>query len=68
MTKDRLITAPEGNIKPGKEILGKYKIEKLPIVDNNGYLKGLITIKDIEKAIQYPNSKIQMEDCLQELR
>jgi IMP dehydrogenase len=57
MTKDRLITAPEGTtLSQAKEILGKYKIEKLPIVDNNGYLKGLITIKDIEKAIQYPNS------------
>ncbi len=57
MTKDRLITAPEGTtLSQAKEILGKYKIEKLPIVDNKGYLKGLITIKDIEKAIQYPNS------------
>ncbi len=57
MTKDRLITAPEGTtLNEAKEILRKYKIEKLPIVDKNGYLKGLITIKDIEKAIQYPNS------------
>lgn len=57
MTKDRLITAPEGTtLSQAKEILGKYKIEKLPIVDEKGYLKGLITIKDIEKAIQYPNS------------
>ena len=39
-----------------QEILRKYKVEKLPIVDENGMLKGLITIKDIEKAIQYPNS------------
>ena len=37
-------------------ILGKHRIEKLPIVDKDGYLKGLITIKDIEKSIQYPNS------------
>ena len=36
--------------------MGKYRIEKLPIVDEKGYLKGLITIKDIEKSIQYPNS------------
>lgn len=57
MTKDHLITAPEGTtLSQAKEILGKHKIEKLPIVDDNGYLKGLITIKDIEKAIQYPNS------------
>lgn len=34
----------------------KHKIEKLPLVDANGVLKGLITIKDIEKAVQYPNS------------
>ena len=39
-----------------KEILTKHKIEKLPIVNSKGYLKGLITIKDIEKAIKYPNS------------
>ena len=39
-----------------QKILGKHRIEKLPIVDDKGYLKGLITIKDIEKAIQYPNS------------
>ena len=39
-----------------QEILGRHKIEKLPLVDKNGMLKGLITIKDIEKAIQYPNS------------
>lgn len=57
MTKDNLITAPEGtNLSQAKEILGKYKIEKLPIVDSQGYLKGLITVKDIEKAIQFPNS------------
>lgn len=57
MTKDNLITAPEGTtLAEAKEILRKYKIEKLPIVDKEGYLKGLITIKDIEKTIQYPNS------------
>ncbi|HCT65575.1 MAG TPA: IMP dehydrogenase [Lachnospiraceae bacterium] len=57
MTKENLITAPEGTtIEEAQEILTKYKIEKLPIVDKNGYLKGLITIKDIEKAIKYPNS------------
>lgn len=57
MTKENLITAPEGTtLEEAKEILRKHRIEKLPIVDKNGYLKGLITIKDIEKAIQYPNS------------
>lgn len=57
MTKDNLITAPVGtDLFGAKEILTKHKIEKLPIVDENGYLKGLITIKDIEKAIKYPNS------------
>ncbi|MDP2892702.1 MAG: IMP dehydrogenase [Bacillota bacterium] len=57
MTKDHLITAPVGTTLPqAQEILRKHKIEKLPIVDENFMLKGLITIKDIEKAIQYPNS------------
>ena len=57
MTKDNLITAPVGTtLLDAKEILTKHKIEKLPIVDKDGYLKGLITIKDIEKAIKYPNS------------
>ncbi|MBQ7912296.1 MAG: IMP dehydrogenase [Clostridia bacterium] len=57
MTKENLVTAPEGtSLDEAKVILGKHRIEKLPIVDKNGYLKGLITIKDIEKSIQYPNS------------
>ena len=57
MTKDGLVTAPEGtSLADAQKILGKHRIEKLPIVDQNGYLKGLITIKDIEKSIQYPNS------------
>lgn len=57
MTKDNLITAPIGTtLEQAQEILRTHKIEKLPLVDENGYLKGLITIKDIEKAIQYPNS------------
>ncbi len=57
MTADNLITAPEGTtLEQAQDTLRKYKIEKLPIVDGNGFLKGLITIKDIEKAIQYPNS------------
>jgi IMP dehydrogenase len=57
MTKENLITAPEGTtLEQAKSILTKHKIEKLPIVNDKGDLKGLITIKDIEKAIQYPNS------------
>ncbi|MGI6140840.1 MAG: IMP dehydrogenase, partial [Caldicoprobacterales bacterium] len=57
MTSENLVTAPEGTtLSEAQEILRKYKVEKLPIVDENGMLKGLITIKDIEKAIQYPNS------------
>jgi len=55
--KERLVTAKEGvTLEAAKEILGKHRIEKLPIVDDEGHLKGLITIKDIEKKIQYPNS------------
>ncbi|WP_206811878.1 IMP dehydrogenase [Paradesulfitobacterium ferrireducens] len=57
MTKDNLVTAPVGTtLEHAKEILAHHRIEKLPIVDANGFLKGLITIKDIEKARQYPNS------------
>ena len=57
MTKTNLVTAPVGtSLEEAQKILGKNRIEKLPIVDEKGYLKGLITIKDIEKAIQYPNS------------
>lgn len=57
MTKENLVTAPVGTkLEQAQEILSRHKIEKLPIVDENGYLKGLITIKDIEKSNQYPNS------------
>ena len=57
MTKDNLVTAPVGTTTmQAKAILAAHKIEKLPIVDEKGYLKGLITIKDIEKAVRYPNS------------
>lgn len=57
MTKENLITAKEGvSLDDALDILKKYKIEKLPIVDDEGVLKGLITIKDIEKRINYPNS------------
>ena len=57
MTKDHLVTAPEGTtLEEAREILRQHKIEKLPIVDSEFRLKGLITIKDIEKAQVYPNS------------
>lgn len=57
MTTKNLITAKEGTtLADAKVILGAHRIEKLPIVDDEGNLKGLITIKDIEKAIMYPNS------------
>ena len=57
MTNQNLITAPVGTtLLEAQQILKKHKIEKLPLVDANGMLSGLITIKDIEKSVQYPNS------------
>ena len=57
MTKENLVTAPEGTtLQEAREILRRHKIEKLPIVDSEYRLKGLITIKDIDKAQVYPNS------------
>ncbi|HBW34438.1 MAG TPA: IMP dehydrogenase, partial [Desulfosporosinus sp.] len=57
MTQTNLVTAPVGTtLDHAQEILGQHKIEKLPLVDSEGMLKGLITIKDIEKGRQYPNS------------
>ena len=57
MTKDNLVTAPVGtDLEQAQAILHKHRIEKLPIVDEKGILRGLITIKDIEKATKYPNS------------
>ena len=57
MTTENLVTASEGiSMADAEKILKSRKIEKLPIVDQGGYLKGLITIKDIEKIIQYPNA------------
>jgi len=57
MTAQNLITAPVGtNLGQAKDILMRYKIEKLPLVDEHNFLRGLITIKDIEKAIRYPNA------------
>ncbi|MBQ8718567.1 MAG: IMP dehydrogenase [Clostridia bacterium] len=57
MTKDNLVTAPVGTtLEMAQEILCKHKIEKLPLVDDEFKLRGLITIKDIEKATKFPNS------------
>ena len=57
MTRDNLVTAPVGTtLQQAEGILQKHKIEKLPLVDSNNELKGLITIKDIEKAIQFPHA------------
>ncbi len=57
MTRDNLVTAPVGTtLQQAEGILQQHKIEKLPLVDETNTLKGLITIKDIEKAIQFPNA------------
>ncbi len=57
MTSENLVTAPEGiTMEEAKQILAKAKVEKLPIVDQNFNLKGLITIKDLEKQVKYPYS------------
>lgn len=57
MTHEDLVTAPVGtSLKEAENILHRHRIEKLPIVDENGKLSGLITIKDIEKVVQFPNA------------
>ena len=57
MTKDNLVVAPKGTtLDQAQEILKHHKIEKLPLIDDDGKLAGLITIKDIEKALNYPHS------------
>ncbi len=57
MTREKLVTAQPGvTLEQAKEILHRYRIEKLPVIDEGGQLRGLITVKDIEKAIRYPNS------------
>ncbi len=57
MTSANLVTAPEGtSIDDARDILKRHRIEKLPIVDENYMLKGLVTIKDIQKMVKYPNS------------
>lgn len=65
MTSENLITGPENTtLQQAEEILGEHKIEKLPLVDENYILRGLITIKDIEKMVQYPYSARDNEDRL----
>jgi IMP dehydrogenase len=57
MTRDHLITAPVGtSLEEARDILARYKIEKLPVVDDHGALKGLITVKDIQKKVQFPRA------------
>jgi len=57
MTSENLVTVPVGTtLDEAREILHQHKVEKLPVVDDHGYLKGLITVKDIQKKIQYPNA------------
>ena len=57
MTKNNLVTAPEGvSLVKALEILNKNKVEKLPLIDKAGHLKGLVTIRDIEKRLEFPSS------------
>src|SRR5215468_4680797 len=57
MTKERVVTTRPGTtLEEAKDILHRYRIEKLPVVDEQGLLRGLITVKDIEKAARYPNA------------
>jgi IMP dehydrogenase len=66
MTKDDLVTVPEGTtLDEAKELLHRHKIEKLLVVDRDGNLKGLITVKDIQKMIEYPGA---CKDSLGRLR
>ncbi len=66
MTRERLVTVPQGTtLEEAKSHLHKHRIEKLPVVDEHGRLKGLITVKDIQKAIRYPNA---CKDSLGRLR
>ncbi len=65
MTRDRLVTAPAGtSLDEAEQILGKHRIEKLPVVDGAGKLIGLITVKDIHKRRQYPNAAKDAEGRL----
>ena len=65
MTSKNLVTAPVGTtLKDAEAILRQHKIEKLPIVDEHKHLRGLITTKDIEKAVRYPNTARDKYDRL----
>lgn len=65
MTKENLITAPEGTrLEEAEKILQKHRIEKLPIVDEDGYLRGLITVKDIQKRRAFPHAAKDKEGRL----
>ncbi|MFN8517176.1 MAG: IMP dehydrogenase [Thermomicrobiales bacterium] len=65
MTSQGLVTVPVGTtLDEAKEILHRHKVEKLPVVDGGGYLKGLITVKDIQKRIQFPNATKDLQGRL----
>lgn len=65
MTREGLVTAPVGTtLEQAKAILQKHRIEKLPLVDSNGRLKGLITVKDIQKKMDFPNAAIDSQGRL----
>ena len=62
--KDKLVTAMAGTtLEEAKKILMRSKVEKLPLVDKNGKLTGLVTIKDIEKSVKYPNTARDEKAC-----
>src|SRR5207247_4128652 len=66
MTREGLVTAPVGTtLERAREILARHRVEKLPVVDEDGRLKGLITVKDIEKRIRHPQAS---KDTLGRLR
>lgn len=65
MTREGLITVPLGTtFADAKEILHRHRIEKLPVVDEDGRLRGLITVKDIQKQIEFPNSTLDAQGRL----
>ncbi len=65
MTSQPLVTAKVGtSLEEAKSILQKHRIEKLPLVDDNGVLKGLLTVKDIQKARDFPNAALDLQDRL----
>src|SRR4029453_3572509 len=65
MTRDGLITVPLGTtLEEAKDILHQHRIEKLPVVDEEGRLRGLITVKDIQKQIEFPNATLDQQGRL----